>query len=313
MNTTRPKKRVLGFILMYHRVKPSQGEPDPHGLRVTPQNFRDQLNQIATAFRVLSLGEFVDELQEGDNPAQPAVVITFDDGYVDTYIYAYPILHELSLPATMFLPTNYIQGHADLFWWERWLEMITQTKTAILDWEEGSSAARFDLNLQIGRDKAFWTINQWLASVPTERRERKLEELGRILGGNVTSTSIALTWDQVRAMAAGGISFGSHSRSHPPFSVLTDEEAYAEAEGSKKEIEGQLRRTIDAFAYPYGGPDEFRPEQGAILRQAGFRSACTSLLGPVRHGCDPFLLNRVIVKDEPGESLLKSLEAHLDG
>jgi peptidoglycan/xylan/chitin deacetylase (PgdA/CDA1 family) len=312
MSAPGHSEHVVGFVLMYHRVKPSEGESDPHGLIVTPQNFRGQLNHLNSAYRILPLDEFVNELEKEENPIQPAVVITFDDGYSDTYEYAYPILHELDLPATMFLPTDYVGGLIGLFWWERWIEMIKRTQEPILDWDESSTPIRFDLNLPSSREKAFWTVNSWLGSVPTYQRERKLEMLGRILVYDDTSEPIALTWDQVREMDGRGIEFGSHSRSHPAFSALTDEEAYEEALASRHEIERQIGHSINAFAYPYGGSQEFRPEQGTILHRAGFRSACTSLLGPVRYGCDPFLLNRVIVKNEPGEDLLESLEEYLD-
>jgi peptidoglycan/xylan/chitin deacetylase (PgdA/CDA1 family) len=66
---------------------------------------------LAKHFRVLSVGEVAIRLSKGDTLPDRTVAITIDDGFQDAYTHAYPILRELGLPATMFLPIRYIDGN----------------------------------------------------------------------------------------------------------------------------------------------------------------------------------------------------------
>jgi peptidoglycan/xylan/chitin deacetylase (PgdA/CDA1 family) len=50
------------------------------------------------------------------------VVVTFDDGYIDNYTFAYPILEELQIPATIFVTSGYIEKERE-YWWDE-LERI---------------------------------------------------------------------------------------------------------------------------------------------------------------------------------------------
>ena len=309
---TAEARPAVGIVLMYHRILDANTDLDPHRLRVSPSNFADQLNQLGRLCRVMPLDEFVDELERAPSPAgRPAAVVTSDDGYVDNYDNAYPTLRELGMPAIVFLPTDYVDGRAGLFWWERWLEMLNLTREKRLAWDEVGRGTQFDLTSRSGREEAFWTINRWLGSVATGQRERKLAELAQQLGYADATKPIALSWDQVREMAGSGVAFGSHSRSHPAFSALSDAEAYGEAAESRLELERQLGQPIRHFAYPYGGRSEFRPEQGQILARAGYRSACTTWPGPVQAGTHAFLLNRVMAKNWSGDELKHHLESLL--
>jgi len=58
---------------------------------------------IESEFKIIALSDYL-ELEEIDNE----IALTFDDGYEDFYINAYPILSQYYLPATIFIPANYI-------------------------------------------------------------------------------------------------------------------------------------------------------------------------------------------------------------
>lgn len=103
-----------GVILLYHRV--ANVEDDPHLLCVSPENFRSQLRAVLNRLPPLSLEEMVSELERGRTPYGFAV--TFDDGYVDNFTEAVPILEELELPATIFFVGDAI-GAEEPFYWDR--------------------------------------------------------------------------------------------------------------------------------------------------------------------------------------------------
>lgn len=99
-------------ILGYHRVAIAD---DP--LAVTPQAFEAQLHAaLASGARPVRLSAVPTLLQA---PSEDRFFcLTFDDGYADNFEFAAPILRALAIPATIFLPTDIIDGVAPYSWYE---------------------------------------------------------------------------------------------------------------------------------------------------------------------------------------------------
>ena len=98
-------------ILAYHRVAEAR---DP--LAVGPDRFRRHMEVLLqSGLRVLRLDAALDVLAGPVD--EPCVCVTFDDGYRDTLEHAAPILRELGIPATVFLPTAVIDGSAAFDWY----------------------------------------------------------------------------------------------------------------------------------------------------------------------------------------------------
>ena len=98
--------------------------------------------------------------------------------------------------------------------------------------------------------------------------------------------------EQLRAWSAGGQEVGAHSRHHVHLDQLDADEAEREIAGSRSELEQLLQQPVRAFCYPYG---DYRPEQVAVVRAAGFESATTTQRGRARPGDDLLQLARVPV------------------
>jgi len=98
-NQLRPGIRIL----MYHRV---DRLPTYDQLTVSPARFAEQIEHLATQYRVISLEQAVGELLRG-GPIQFGVVITFDDGYRDNLVHALPVLLHYQVPATIFVTTRF--------------------------------------------------------------------------------------------------------------------------------------------------------------------------------------------------------------
>jgi peptidoglycan/xylan/chitin deacetylase (PgdA/CDA1 family) len=98
-----------------------------------------------------------------------------------------------------------------------------------------------------------------------------------------------LRWKEVEEMSRAGISFGSHTRTHPDLRKLSLHEAEEELIGSKKAISDATGKQVDTFAYPYGFYN------GAVrnLVKQHFSLACSTSLGFVKGDCDPFGLERI--------------------
>lgn len=96
----RSSRRSL--ILMYHSV---ETQPTGYHYTVSVENFAAQMEFLTRFYEVVSL----DELFKTRAPGTRRVAITFDDAYADFYSNAFPILQRNNLPATVFVPTGYIE------------------------------------------------------------------------------------------------------------------------------------------------------------------------------------------------------------
>lgn len=90
-------------VLMYHHVTPAGGM-----INVTPDHFRDQLRWLREHDYVsLSSAAFAEHLA-GQPAPKRSVLITFDDGYLDNYVYAWPLLREFGFCAMVFVVTSWL-------------------------------------------------------------------------------------------------------------------------------------------------------------------------------------------------------------
>jgi peptidoglycan/xylan/chitin deacetylase (PgdA/CDA1 family) len=105
--------RRAAVIVAFHRVRDTDGSD---GLTVDVPTFERYCRYFSRHFRVLPLREIVSGLERGTVPPR-ALAITFDDGYLDNYENAAPVLDRLSLPATFFVVTQWI-GTDVVPWWD---------------------------------------------------------------------------------------------------------------------------------------------------------------------------------------------------
>jgi peptidoglycan/xylan/chitin deacetylase (PgdA/CDA1 family) len=78
---------------------------------ITPAVFEGQMEYLYRAgYRTLKIAELIAYIN-GELPlTQKAVVVTFDDGWLDNYMYAFPALKKYKINATVFLITNRVEN-----------------------------------------------------------------------------------------------------------------------------------------------------------------------------------------------------------
>ena len=109
-----PPGKVVTPILLYHHVAESS-----HPVRyfVSPPDFEDQMRSlIAWGYTPIPLSQLVQALVNGAELPERPVVITFDDGNLDVYQNAFPILRRYGFTATFFVIVNQIgiKGYSHL-------------------------------------------------------------------------------------------------------------------------------------------------------------------------------------------------------
>jgi len=113
-------------ILFYHRFSehPVDGCELPH---LDIEEFRKQMRHVRKWYNVITMDELVDRLAKGGRFSSPSIVITIDDGYLNNYTEAYPVLKKLSIPAMIYLSTGFI-GTEDSTWVDDLMDMIKVSK-----------------------------------------------------------------------------------------------------------------------------------------------------------------------------------------
>jgi len=116
----RSQLRGAGVILMLHRVladDASAALPHRNELCVGPQAFERLLRWLRQHFDCVHLMDLLKDHQQPRGDSRPKVALTFDDGWRDNALNAFPLLQQHQVPASIFLSPDYI-GSRQRFWWE---------------------------------------------------------------------------------------------------------------------------------------------------------------------------------------------------
>ena len=107
-------------ILNYHQINDSA----ENALTVHTDQFEEQMKYLAdNGYHAITPNELLDAWENDTELPDKPVVITFDDGYVDNYKNAYPILKKYGLKGTIFAVTDYLNLYPNYFTWEQAKEM----------------------------------------------------------------------------------------------------------------------------------------------------------------------------------------------
>ncbi len=116
-------------VLMYHAIGTPAESASPYIMPV--HRFVAQMKWLKRlGYRPISLTEFLACQRDHRLVPERSVVITFDDGYLDNYTYAFPVLQQLQIPATIFLVAEYI-GQVN-----EWDEKGHLTHRPLLSWQQ---------------------------------------------------------------------------------------------------------------------------------------------------------------------------------
>ena len=254
-------------ILAYHRVLPRRqvpGFPLYEDLITPLEDFEEQIAWLVRHASVVALDALFEALRTGRALPPGTVSLTFDDGYADNYLFAFPVLRRHRLPATVFLATGHVAGARGLFWWD---EVARWRSEGIRELEvEGLGLRRVDLRSH--RDR----LIRDLKTLPVDEITRRVGQASVRAGARPAPDAAGdfLTWDQVREMQTAGIRFGAHTVSHCLLPRETPARRRDEIEESRKTVERETGRPCTLFCYPDGAETDVVARE---VEAAGFAGA----------------------------------------
>ena len=284
------------LILGYHGI----AQEDEHlwnpSLFIAPEHLASRMRFLrAERFHVLPLDEALQRLSHGTLPER-SVAVTFDDGYVDFYRLALPILRAYGVPATVYLTTYYSGNNrpvpgitaAYMVWKSRNFKGSLTSVPGFEGVRLESREARRLVSDAIGR---YFTEERTL---PPADKHRMIDELARELNFDIgwfkrRRLMHVMTPDEAQKVAAAGIDIELHTHRHwtPRHEGLIRREILDNQERIT-EITGRVPRH---FCYPSG---IHYPELLPWLRTLGITSATTCEPGLATADADPLLLPRFL-------------------
>jgi peptidoglycan/xylan/chitin deacetylase (PgdA/CDA1 family) len=284
------------LVLEYHDVYAGAINPALNfdGLHVRVRRFEAQMRYLAARYQVVELEQLL-ALQAASQHQKPLAAITIDDGYKSTYRYAFPILQQLGLPATAFIVSDFCL-HGRALWWDRLRMMIATTRHPSLVVHIQETEQWFPLISEQDKLAALQQLSPEIHRLLPKRREALLAKLAADLEveERTLATCAPISVAELCEMVEGGISVGSHGRSHDSFLHLTREDLLAELTESKRVLESVTGRPVTWLAYPYG---EFSQTAMETARGAGYRGAVTTIEGLNDTSPNPYAVRRIGVDD----------------
>jgi peptidoglycan/xylan/chitin deacetylase (PgdA/CDA1 family) len=304
-HTRKPAQPEL-LILMYHRILPAD---DPRslleepGMMVTPDTFEMQMKTVKSLFATIHLSDWPEQKNSSRPLPQRCCAITFDDGWVDNYEFAYPILEELGIQATIFLVSDMV-GEKHQFWPERLAHILstiaqrhpTQWTHPSLDWIKQYPSSYGFTHVKPSQEQ----ISEIIAgakSLSDDEIHRRLDDIEQQLKLTISDGRPSLlNWQQIKIMCESGlIEVGSHTCHH---TRLTDEKTtsvlHDEVVNSKTLIEEKTGTMVKTFCFPNG---DYSDAALSMVRQH-YNSSVTTKSGWNTNTSDNFLLRRIGVHED---------------
>jgi len=284
------------LVLNYHRIgNPDDDLFDPGVFSATAEEFSNQIAYLKRRVSPVTLEEalaFIGGTLK-EKARRCRVLITFDDGYLDNYAVAYPILRSHGVQGVFFLATGMV-GSCQVPWWDHiaYLVKTARRRRFSLRYPAGL-AVDIDRHGLAGSLQAILKLYKRPENADPARFIRELAEEARGEGPPATLRRF-LSWDEAREMIRGGMAIGSHTHSHQVLSQLEPERQLEELSRSRAILKEQLGTEADALAYPVGAKASFTDRTQMLARDAGYRAAFSFYGGTNLPGkTSPYDVNRI--------------------
>jgi len=295
------------LVLNYHRIGDGRHSLFDRGLwSATPEDFACQLQFCKSCADVISPPDLPQVVKKGRGRY---VLITFDDGYRDNYVTAFPILIEHVVSATFFVATGFLDDQK-LAWWDEIAWMVrTSTQASIMlpDW--------FSAPIIMDEPDREIAVRSLLRKYKTLAPERAVMFMEAVAGATGTGRYCAdagrelwMTWDMVREMKSSGMSIGGHTVTHPVLSTTSTAGQREEILGCGRRLTEELGEPMRYFSYPVGGKESFNDDTEVCLREAGIQYAFSYYGGFRRFDdWDDYDIRRVAVETDLTSDVFRSI------
>jgi len=268
-----------GVVLRFERVRARQTRrfQPLQANEITPQ-FLDRMIRSLKRWKydIVSMDEVCRRAVTLPTPRR-FVALTFDGGYKDLMISAYPVLARHGVPFAIYLPTAFPDGLGEA-WWLALDEMIARESriSLVIDRKERHFATRTTPE----KYQAHEFLAGWMRTLPPPDLAFAIKDLCQRYSVDLAglSRNASMDWDDLAKLAADpNVTIGCATVNYPVLSSMKDADAQREIAMGQAVAEAAFRRPVSHFAYPFGDRAAFRRQHVTMAREVGFASAATAL------------------------------------
>lgn len=272
-----------GIILKFERVRPSrQNAFQPLKAHEVTPDFLDRAIRALKRWPVDIVGmEEVCRRASAPRSGRRFVALTFDGGTRDFVDFAYPLLAAHEVPFTLYLPSAFADGLGAMWWLA--LEQVIATHdriSLIIDHRQ----RHFEIASVADKYRAYYYLDSWLRTLPPHELAVATDDLCKRYSVDLATLShhAAMHWDDVATFTGNPrATIGSSTVNYPALANLDDSTALREIAMGQAVAQAALSYEPRHFAYPFGDKASFDRRHVAMVAQAGFASAVTSVPGVI--------------------------------
>jgi peptidoglycan/xylan/chitin deacetylase (PgdA/CDA1 family) len=294
-------QRDSALILMYHGVIDTRSN---RGLltnvnQVDTVSFAWQMRFLKDHYEIVDLSTIVKRIRRRESVSGLAA-ITFDDGYMNVFEYAAPILREHNLPATVFLIAGLV-GKEELPWYDKVEAHLLNTSLSNI------TLGEVDYHLKGERETTIKAVKHRMKNVGLETQSRLVAEIVKKAGELVSQARDPyrlMGWPEIEQIRKQGFDIGVHSHLHPHLTKLPPQNLHFEIDAPAKLISDQLDVPIESliFCYPDGDYNDLVRDRVMASGMLGAVAVKHDLTPP---DSDPFSLPRVVVSRDQTPAMFR--------
>lgn len=287
-------------ILLYHGVYSDKSElsyKNSSGKHISESEFSKQIKYVKENFNIISLNQISDAIEGKIKLENDSVAITFDDGFLNNYEVARPVLEKYKVPTTFYISTGFI-GSSDLMWTDKLESMIVKNYDSIINLDLGEIGS-FSLKSINQNIKEFLGIKLKLKMLEDSHKNKILKDIEGQLKTKSEGHDLYkfMNWDQVREMNKSDLfDFGAHTVNHISLAKAPTSIMQQQITESISDINKELGVNCNLFSYPEGQEDDFNEEVIAFLKINNIKFCPTAIEGYNIIGkTNPYYLKRFMV------------------
>lgn len=250
-------------------------------MAVSPSTFEEQIRVFTKKYYCVSVKEYIkrrENITKYTN--RKLLVITFDDGYIDNYLIALPILDKYNAKASFFLIGSHIDINcaSPIHLYNYMIDQCTEKKTKI------KLSQHYNAVREIGSK---------------EDAIRAISSLKRISKHRLNCEEYFISKEQAKTMHSKGFEIGAHGYFHLKANAKKLVDVLEDYRKSKKTI---IKITFDegiGFAFPYGNPSIVGNNEIKTISSCGFEYALTTYEGLNKLDCSKYKLFRIPMEEVP--------------
>lgn len=280
---------------MYHYTRDLKHSRYPEIKGLDQSLFRQQIEFMKGNFNFVSMEQVIDAVEGKFSLPDKALLLTFDDGYIDNYTVAFPILEEYGVQGSFFIPGKTFTTHQLLDVNKvHYILASTDIKTLVGDlkeimdyyrgqeydypptdelWNEYAIGNRFD-----GKDIVF--VKRILQTVLPEKLRNQISsdlfERYVCISEEQLAYELYMTEEQIRTMKRHGMFIGCHGYDHYWLGNLSQEQMKQDISMALDVIDEFIDRRHWVMNYPYGNYSQ------GVLDYVRSQGACVGLTTEVR-------------------------------